>query len=163
MIIIRHTKSSDLVNVMRIYEYARAQMKINGNHNQWRDTYPPETLIIDDIKNKNSYVIEKDGEICGVFAFIIGDDPTYQKIDGQWKNNAPYGAIHRVASSGMMRGIFSACVKFCEKKISNLRVDTHHDNKIMQHQIEKSGFEKCGIIYIEDGSPRIAYQKVIDI
>ena len=148
---------------MRIYEYARAQMKINGNPNQWRDTYPPEALIIDDIKNKNSYVIEKDDVICGVFAFIIGDDPTYQRIEGQWKNNAPYGTIHRVASSGMMRGVFPVCVEFCEAKISNLRVDTHHDNKIMQHQIEKFGFEKCGIIYIEDGSPRIAYQKAIDL
>ena len=161
MINIRHTENSDLTDVMRIYEHARAQMKINGNPNQWRDTYPPEALIIDDIKNKNSYVIKKDGVICGVFAFIIGVDPTYQRIEGQWKNNAPYGVIHRVASNGIMRGVFPACVKFCEAKISNLRVATHYDNKIMQHQIEKSGFEKCGIIYIEDGSPRIAYQKVI--
>ena len=108
MINIRHTENNDLTDVMRIYEYARAQMKINGNPNQWRDTYPPEALIIDDIKNKNSYVIEKDGVICGVFAFIIGDDPTYQRIEGQWKNTAPYGAIHRVASNGMMRGVFPA-------------------------------------------------------
>ena len=163
MINIRPTQSSDSADVMHIYEYARAQMKINGNPNQWRDTYPPEALITNDIKNKNSYVIEKDGVICGVFAFIIGDDPTYQRIEGQWKNNAPYGAIHRVASSGTMRGVFPACVKFCEEKISNLRVDTHHDNKIMQHQIEKCGFEKCCIIYIKYGSPRIAYQKVIDL
>ena len=27
----------------------------------------------------------------------------------------------------------------------------------MQKQIEKSGFKKCGTIYVEDGSPRIAY------
>ena len=58
---------------------------------------------------------------------------------------------------------FPACVELCETKISNLRVDTHHENKIKQHQIEKSGFEKCGIIYIEDGSPRIAYKKAIDL
>lgn len=159
MINIRRTQSSDLTNIMHIYEYARE--KINGNPNQWRDTYPPEALIVNDIKNRNSYVIENDGAICGVFAFIIGDDPTYQKIEGQWKNNAPYGVIHRVASNGMMRGVFPACVKFCEEKISNIRVDTHSDNKIMQHQIEKNGFEKCGIIYVEDGSPRIAYHKVI--
>lgn len=30
----------------------------------------------------------------------------------------------------------------------------------MQHKIEKNGFTRCGIIYITDGSPRIAYQKV---
>lgn len=161
MINIRHTESKDFANVMRIYEYARSQMKINGNPNQWRDTYPAETLIIDDIKNKNSYVIENDGVICGVFTFIIGDDPTYRRIEGQWKNNEHYGTIHRIASSGVMRGVFPVCLEFCEEKISNIRIDTHHDNKIMQHQIEKCGFEKCGIIYFKDGSPRIAYQKVI--
>ena len=161
MINIRHTGSNDLANVMRIYEHARAQMKTNGNSNQWRDACPPKTLIIDDIKN--SYVIGKGGVIFGVFAFIIGDDSTYQRIEGEWKNNAPYGSIHRIANNGMMRGVFPACVKFCEAKIFNLRVDTHHDNKLMRHQIEKSGFEKCGIIYIEDGSSRIAYQNVIDL
>ena len=28
----------------------------------------------------------------------------------------------------------------------------------MQHLIERSGFTRCGIVYMEDGSPRIAYQ-----
>lgn len=30
----------------------------------------------------------------------------------------------------------------------------------MRHLIEKSGFAECGIIRVEDGSPRIAYQYV---
>ena len=29
---------------------------------------------------------------------------------------------------------------------------------MMQHVLEKNGFVPCGIIYVEDGSPRIAYQ-----
>jgi RimJ/RimL family protein N-acetyltransferase len=44
-------------------------------------------------------------------------------------------------------------------QIPNIRIDTHRDNAIMQHLLEKNGFVKCGIIYVEDGSPRIAYQK----
>ena len=51
------------------------------------------------------------------------------------------------------------CLSFCETKISNIRVDTHNDNKIMQYLLEKHGYQKCGIIYVKDGSPRIAYQK----
>lgn len=35
----------------------------------------------------------------------------------------------------------------------------HKDNKITRHLIEKNGFAKCGIIYVADGSPRIAYEK----
>lgn len=40
----------------------------------------------------------------------------------------------------------------------NIRIDTHADNKTMQHLIEADGFTRCGIIYIADGTPRIAYQ-----
>ena len=159
---IRHTEISDLPSVMRIYAYAREQMKLNGNPNQWGDNRPTEDSIVNDIQNRNSYVIEKGGVLCGVFAFIIGEDSTYKTIEGQWINHDDvYGAIHRVASGGIIRGVFERILEFCESKISNLRVDTHQDNKIMQHKIEKNGFVKCGIIYLEDGSPRIAYQKVI--
>ena len=44
-------------------------------------------------------------------------------------------------------------------KCDNLRIDTHKDNKIMINLIEKAGFERCGTIYVDDGTPRIAYQK----
>ena len=93
------------------------------------------------------------------------DDPTYYRIDGAWKNEAPYGVIHRIASDGTEKGIFEAVMEFCKEKmaergIRNLRIDTHEDNKTMQHLIEKYGFQRCGIIYLENGSPRIAYQWV---
>ena len=42
----------------------------------------------------------------------------------------------------------------------SLRADTHADNKIMQHLLEKNGFTRCGIIHVADGSPRFAYQKL---
>ena len=31
---------------------------------------------------------------------------------------------------------------------SNIRIDTHLDNRIMQHVIKKYGFTYCGIIYL---------------
>ena len=51
-------------------------------------------------------------------------------------------------------------VAFCEKQIPHLRIDTHEDNKVMQHLIEKNGFKKCGIVYVEDGTERFAYEKI---
>lgn len=159
---IRHTEPEDLPSVLRIYAYAREQMKANGNPNQWGNTHPAEAVVAEDIRNGNSYVIEQSEEICGVFTFIIGEDPTYQTIEGEWKRGGAYGTIHRIASGGTGKGIFAQCLQFCEGKISNIRIDTHRDNKTMQHLIEKHGFERCGIIYVADGSPRIAYQKVND-
>jgi hypothetical protein len=158
---IRNTTEKDLSFVMDIYAYAREQMKINGNPAQWGDSRPSEATINADILAKNSYVISDDGDrICGVFTFITGPDPTYAKIyDGKWLNDKPYGVIHRIASDGSCHGILETALSYCEALTDNIRIDTHHDNKIMQHLLEKHDFIRCGIIYVDDGSPRIAYQK----
>ena len=95
-----------------------------------------------------------------MFYFAVEADPTYQVIEnGAWSSDKPYGVIHRIASNGA-GGIFAAALGFADSQISHLRIDTHHDNKPMQHVVEKHGFQKRGIIYVADGSPRIAYEKV---
>lgn len=100
-------------------------------------------------------------KIHGVFAFIIGEDATYKRIDnGAWLSDTTYGTIHRIASSGEVRGVFAKSVEFCKTRCPHLRIDTHADNLPMQHLIEKCGFSKCGIIYTYDGSPRLAYELV---
>ncbi|EEY34957.1 hypothetical protein [Pseudoleptotrichia goodfellowii] len=158
---IRNADLSDLKEIMDIYEYARKFMKQTGNRNQWANKFPPENLIKEDIEKKQLYIIEKSGFICGVFAFIIGNDPTYSIIkNGEWLSYEKYGTVHRVASNGKSKGIFNEIITFCESKISHLRIDTHKDNKIMQHLIEKNGFYKCGIIYVTDGTSRLAYEKI---
>ena len=159
--VIRKTEKGDMPCVIAIYQYAREQMRLGGNPHQWYDRFPTENTVLEDVQRGNSYVIETDGVICGVFAFIIGEDPTYKEIAGQWKNDEPYGTIHRLASSGKERGIFRQCLQYCESKVANIRIDTHRDNKIMQHLIQKNGFDWCGIIYVNDGSERLAYQKVV--
>lgn len=158
---IRNADLSDLKEIMDIYEYARKFMKQTGNRNQWANKFPPENLIKEDIEKKQLYIIEKSGFICGVFAFIIGNDPTYSIIkNGEWLSYEKYGTVHRVASNGKSKGIFNEIITFCESKINHLRIDTHKDNKIMQHLIEKNGFYKCGIIYVTDGTSRLAYEKI---
>jgi len=42
----------------------------------------------------------------------------------------------------------------------NIRIDTHKDNHIMQHNLAKYGFQYCGIIYIASGAERLAYQRL---
>ena len=51
-----------------------------------------------------------------------------------------------------------ACIDFCTQTISNIRIDTHENNKTMQNALERIGFVRCGIIYLPNGDPRIAYQ-----
>lgn len=156
---IRKARLEDLDRILEIYAYARTFMAETGNPTQWGDSYPQKELLLEDISRKQLYVMVEDGQIHGVFVFIIGEDPTYQIIeDGAWLNDAPYGTIHRIAGDGKKRGLLRLCVEYCKEQIDTLRIDTHHDNRIMQDAIEKNGFQRCGIIYSVDGSPRIAYQ-----
>lgn len=150
---------TDLKEIMAIYEYARGFMKTQGNATQWGDNYPEESIIREDIEKKRLYVFRSEGkEIQGVFMFMTEEEPNYARIDGAWKNDKPYGTIHRVAAAPGATGIFDCCVAFCRKKIGNLRIDTHRDNKVMRYVIQRSGFEECGIVRVEDGTERIAYQ-----
>ncbi len=157
---IKTAKPSDLNELQRVYQTARKYMKATGNPTQWGDTYPSLETIKDDIMKEQCYVLAgEDGKVHGAFVFFTGPEPTYSYItDGQWLNSAPYGTIHRVASDGEMKGVFTQIVLFCRDKCPNLRIDTHHNNLPMQHVISKNGFTRCGIIYAADGSPRIAYQ-----
>lgn len=157
---IRLAETKDLDAIMKVYAAARAYMALSGNPHQWGDDgYPHRGLLEEDIEKRRLYVIEEGGTVHAVFAFMLGDDPTYAYIeDGQWPNQKPYGTIHRIASDGQIKGMFTKAFDFCRSRIDEIRIDTHHDNKTMQHVVTKHGFVRCGIIYLENGDPRIAYQ-----
>ena len=158
---IRTAEKEDIEIIMEIYKKARAFMINQGNPNQWGNTHPAREMVKADIEKKQLYVWEQEGRICGVFAFIIGEDPTYKRIDeGSWQSEQIYGTIHRLAGDSAVKGVFSNCLTYCISRCSHLRADTHFDNHIMQHLLEKNGFEKRGIIYVQDHSPRIAYERI---
>lgn len=154
---IRPAQQADLDEIEKLYAQARAFMARNGNPTQWQNGYPWRDLLEEDIRMEKLYVAEENHEIYGVFVFVIGEDPTYGYIeDGSWISDLPYGTIHRIASG--RSGLFAEALAFCRGKCSRIRVDTHADNKPMQHLAEKHGFSRRGIIYVEDGTPRIAYE-----
>ena len=159
MEVIRKASMSDIDAVMRIYGAAKKFMCENGNKTQWPGNYPDRDLVSDDIANGNLYVIcREDSSVCACFGLFFGDDPTYSHIEGSWKNDAPYAAIHRVASDGSIKGVFRKCFDFVSARHPHIRIDTHEDNKIMQRAILNCGFVYCGIIYVENGTPRRAYE-----
>lgn len=154
-------RKEDLGRLMEIFEAAKRFMRANGNATQWNGAYPGEELILKEIREGHCFIVMEEKRIIGTFCFIIGEDPTYNVIqDGAWLNDAPYGTIHRIASDGSSRGIGHTCVEFCSKLIGTLRADTHEDNRPMRNLLEKEGFVRRGIIFIADGSPRIAFQRI---
>lgn len=161
MLEIRKTTENDLDDLKRIFAYARKYMADNGNPSQWSNNRPEFSLILNDLKFNQSYVVEDEGRVVGTFALIDGIEPTYIDIDGAWLNDDPYLTIHRIASDGTVKGIFDFVIDYVSKFNKDIRIDTHKDNKTMLHLIEKNGFNRCGIIIVDDGTERIAFQKII--
>ncbi|MEE8808385.1 MAG: GNAT family N-acetyltransferase [Lactimicrobium sp.] len=163
---VRQTTREDLDAVMKIYAQAKKWMKEAGNP-QWQGNYPAKEDIEKDMAAHGSYVLVDDGVIVATTAILFGDDPHYRKIEGKWLNDEPYGVIHRTAVAGRGKGYGSVLIQYAQKQamergIFNLRMDTHEKNANMRHLMEKNGFVWCGTVWMDDGSPRMAGQKVLD-
>lgn len=149
-----------LPEILKIYENARRFMRENGNREQWQGGYPGEALLRSDIEKGQLYLCMEGDEILGVFCYFEGVDPTYVRIyEGAWLNDRPYGVIHRIAVAAHQRGVAAFCYAHCLALCKNLKIDTHRENYPMQHSLQKNGFTRCGIIYLESGDERIAFQK----
>ena len=161
---IRPATAADLPALRPVFEAAKGIMRADGNLEQWSAPgFPPEDLLLRDIHRGGGFVIEAPGDpassIVGYFALLPAPEPTYDPIDGAWLTDGPYGVIHRMASYPDIHGIFSAVIDYAAARYAHLRIDTHRDNHIMQHLIGKHGFTYCGIIRLEDGTPRLAYER----
>ena len=161
---IREAKPADIADIMLVMEAAKGIMRASGNMHQWADGYPSEDAITTDMEKKGGFVIEDaNKKVVGYFAFLASPEPTYAKIyKGQWVDDVQsYHGVHRIASYPDVHGIFSAIMDFCFSRDTNIRIDTHRDNKIMQHNLLKHNFTYCGIIYLLSGDERLAYQRII--
>ncbi len=161
---IRNGRMDELSHLMEIYAGAREYMAANGNPRQWGAiNWPPEALIKQDIETGHCFVCEEDEKAVAVFYYNYGYqmEPSYNSIDGAWKGEEEYGVVHRIASDRTVKGAGRFCINWAFEQCGHLRIDTHDDNKIMQNLLASMGFERCGIIWIEeDNDPRIAYEKI---
>lgn len=160
---IRAAHKADLSEIMAVLEAAKGIMRASGNDGQWVNGYPSESVILSDIGAGYGYIVVEKGRIVGYFAYIPSPEPTYARIfEGAWIDDMrPYHVVHRIGSLPDVHGVFRAIMDWCFSQDPNIRIDTHRDNHIMQHCIQSYGFEYCGIIYLESGDPRLAYQKLL--
>lgn len=165
----RKSEKKDVEIIMEIINEAKDYFKSNGI-DQWQNGYPNEEVILNDIKNDESYVLcDENEKVIASCVISFRGEESYNVIEkGSWKSNLPYAVIHRVAVKNKLKGkgisskLIKEAEKMClEKKIKSIRIDTQEDNKSMQRLIIKNNFEYCGIIYISDGSERFAYEKLL--
>ena len=169
--VIRPATPADIPALRPVFEAAKGIMRADGNHDQWSAPgFPDDSILLRDIARGGGFVIESTvmpgltghlaaPRIVAYFALLPSPEPTYDVIDGAWLTDEPYGVIHRMASYPEVHGIFSTIIDYATSRFAHLRIDTHRDNRIMQHLIEKHGFTYCGIIWLEDGSERLAYER----
>ena len=169
--IIRRSTDKDVDALMKIFDEARGTIAALGI-DQWQNGYPSSDVILEDISLAQSYLVEADGCVAGTFALIVDGEPAYDKIySGHWLSgdeNRDYVAIHRVAISVSRRGsgLSGMIIEFAAEtarsfKRTSLRIDTHQGNKVMRRMLEKNGFSYCGVIYLENGDARVAYEKIL--
>lgn len=155
---IRKATIEDLPKMREIFNYGRELQIQTGNPNQWEEGYPSKNLMMEDMEKGAAHVCESDqGEIMAVLSVFTEPDPTYYEIEGQWLNDEPYTTIHRIATSGVVKGVGQYCLQWVQERSENVRIDTHKDNAPMKYVLEKLGFAYCGVIYLDNGDPRDAY------
>ena len=132
---------------------------------QWQDHFPDPKVIRQDIESGLGYVVKAEDQIAAYFYLGFDGDPAYPEIAGKWNCDEPYGVIHRIALGSEFRGmglssaVFQLAEDHCRQRgVCVLRIDTHEDNRRMQHILLKNGFVYCGIV-LQAGSERLAYEK----
>lgn len=161
----------ELPAVIEIINHAKEYLALLGI-DQWQNGYPNEAVMVNDIAHKECYIVQReDHYIMATAMFTTRMEPTYAVIEGKWLTapTAVYGVIHRMAvhddyrGAGMAQFIFDQCEGYLkENNIASMRIDTHHDNKGMQQLLDKRGYSRCGTIVLDDGSLRLAFEKLVD-
>ena len=156
---IRRATVNDVQEVLHLIDSGRKIMIASGNTHQWDDNHPSRGQIAKDIASGSSYLLLEDGKPIATWAFVKGPEPTYAVIyNGAWLDDGPYHVIHRVARLPHYHGVMKDLLDWCFSKDGNIRIDTHKDNAIMRHCLTKYGFTYCGIIHLQNGDERLAYQ-----
>ena len=150
----RKATIDDLNKIMSIVEDARELFK-NDKIPQWQGSYPDEKRFKEDIND----------EVAGIGVLTTERQENYDAIEeGSWKRDDDYAAIHRAAISSKFRGmhlsnyLFSGLITIgVQKGYKDFRIDTHPGNERMKGLSEKFGFEKRGIIYVDEKIEPIRY------
>lgn len=164
----RLATEADLPTVMTIVAEAR-QFLHDREIPQWQGPYPTEATFLADIKQRALWVAVRAQKVVLMMTLLHGPDPNYSDIDGEWvQPTSEYLVMHRiavtrtVAGQGVAQAAFAFALQQAQVlKLVSLRFDTHELNTGMRHLASKNDFMFCGTVLMADGTPRVAYEKLV--
>lgn len=163
---IRPATLKDLNDMYDIRIQAARRMKYMGI-DQWQDEHPLKETFKEDILKKRAYVYEYHRQVLGTATFQISPEISYKSLVDI---TIPAITCHRiaVADKGLRQGIATQFMNYMEmlaktKHIYVLYVDTHHDNMLMRHLLQRNKFTYIGDITLEHlrSKARMLYMKTL--
>lgn len=143
---IRQAHPSDLNSILRLWEYARQTMLSAGNP-QWEGLYPGEAEAEKDIANKDSYLLEIDGEAVGVMAVNELMPPEYRDIP--WQTEEKAFTIHRLGiHPSLLRKGYARIMLLEAESIARqqgakcIHIDTYSLNTAAQNLFQRLGYRQ---------------------
>lgn len=160
---IRLANVNEVDDILKIVKQGQEYMRREGIP-QWTNGYPGHSDILKDIENNGAYVLVDGNRIVGYSYITTRKDSNYDVIIGKWLNDEGYAVMHRTCIDNAYKGqrLTDLFIQKAFEMSDNVRVDTHEKNKSMRKMLENHGFVNCGIVYMQDKTERVAYQKKKD-
>lgn len=164
---LRRASVEDVERIVEIVHSAQRRLRESGI-DQWQNGYPNRQSVESDIAHGYGRVVCHEGRVVAYGALTYDGESAYDRLQGgSWltAEGCAYLTIHRlcVADEVLGRGVgrlfFALAEEEARAMVSSVRVDTHPDNRIMQHIISVLGYRYCGTVTYE--SLRLAYEKII--
>ncbi|WP_080875494.1 GNAT family N-acetyltransferase [Oceanobacillus timonensis] len=165
---IRNGSLQDFQEVMQIINDSRNKLAASGSPQWSNEDAPKEADIKNKIEKGNNYVFTINQTIIGTAIIADEEEPAYSSIRyGGWDTSqGGYATIHKFAINPEINGkgygktFLKLLLLLCkEKGLSEIRIDTHPQNRAMQQVILSAGFAFKGIIHLPFvNGERYAYQ-----
>lgn len=166
--IFRQAVAADLERAIEIMNAAIVRLGAAGV-DQWQHGYPNAERLKSDVEEGIGYVLCDEDEVVAYGAMVFTGEPAYAEItDGEWlTSEGDYAVVHRMCvaeeyvGKGYGRRFMAEAERVAAQSKRSMRVDTHADNKVMQHLMPSMGYTYCGIIYFESRY-LTAFEKILN-
>ncbi|HHZ05185.1 MAG TPA: GNAT family N-acetyltransferase [Clostridiales bacterium] len=155
----------ELQTILDIFNSAIQEMEKN-KIDQWDSEYPNRELIVQDIINRDMYVVKFKDEIVSVFVLNKIFDPQY--FDAQWEyKNHSFNIVHRLCVNPKYqhKGIGTKTMLLAEdivkaKGIETIRLDVFTENPYANKLYTQLGYKNVGNAHFRKGDFYLMEKKV---